>query len=180
MRKMIKKLSILLVLFLLTSCFSGCTIAVAATTVYLIGTEKKFSEEGMTITLTELFGEQEFPGKTGYYLSPIMGVLTLKEEFSSDSVSSEWNLENYAEQVIARNNFDVSYEISEDGYAFFEHEMTVAEVSYSYLTTCHKTEDSFWLIEFYTYTKAYGLLKNTMFTYASTIVFETEIGTEGL
>ena len=180
MRKIIGKLSILLALFFLTSCFSGCMIGATAVSVYLAGSEKKFSKEGMTITLTELFAEQEFPGKTGYYLSPIMGVLTLKEEFSSDSVSSEWNLENYAEQVIARNNFDVSYEISEDGYAFFEHEMTVEEVSYSYLTTCHKTEDSFWLIEFFTYTKAYGLLKNTMFTYASTIVFETEMGTEGL
>lgn len=137
---------------------------------------KTFSKAGASITLTNFFVEKEYVTMTAYYESPQMIVTLLREEFTMLDGLEDWTLAYYAEKTIEVNRLTgATVSFSEDGYASFEYVKEVSGNSYSYFATCHKTENSFWLIQFGTLSKNYAKLYDTILEYAGTITFDAPV-----
>ena len=169
MKSILKKLSVLFSVILLAASFVGCSAG-----------EKTFSKAGVSITLTEKFVEKEYITQTCYYESPDMLVMVLKEEFDVFPGVGDWSVEQYTTTTIQVNGLKVEYEMSDEGYAYFEYEKTLSGNDYKYLATCHKSDDAFWLIQFASFTKNYDDLKADMFNYANSITFVTQSASESV
>ncbi len=162
MKKAIKRLSVLLMTVLLAVSFVGCSLF----------KEKTFTKEGMSITLTGQFVEQEYVTQTVCYVSPKVVVTALKEEFTMLAGFEGWSLVEYASTTIANNKLNCRY-YGAKGYVYFVFEKEVSGKDYTYYAACYKSTDAFWLVQFGCETKNYEDLQDTMIKYAESVTFET-------
>jgi hypothetical protein len=175
MKSRIKNVSVLLATGGLAVCLSGCTIgAIALVGYHVMNKEKTFTKEGMSITLTAQFEEEELATQTCYYKSPQVSVVGLKEEFEDDAELCDYTLEVYTEETIEERDLETEYEMSKDGYTYFTYEKELGGDDYVYLATCHKTDDAFWLIQFWCESDDYDKMEDKIFKYADSITFEVE------
>lgn len=113
---------------------------------------KKFSSDGMTITLTDEFLKTDIEPYTVAYDSKNVAVWALKEEFTLADGFEDNTLEQYADLVIKANNFG-SVEIKNvDGLTYFVYKSTSPETNavYQYYSYVYKADDAFWLVQFAT------------------------------
>ena len=114
---------------------------------------KTFSVDGMQITLTEDFSEEEFEGYTSCYGSPEVAVFVLEEEFTLMEGLEDLTVEEYGQLVLDNNGFDSSITLTDvDGLTIFEYIYTNPETGddWYYLCSLHKGPDAFWGVEFAT------------------------------
>lgn len=134
--------------------------------------EKTFSMLEMSIELTDEFQEKDHIGYTVYYEAKDMIVVCLKEEFSLLDGSSSWSIDSYAQACINANKLGNKKIEHREDYAYFTFEKSLSGQSYTYVATCHKAKDAFWLIQLATFTKDFDDLKGDLFKYADSISFE--------
>ena len=110
---------------------------------------KTFSKEGMSITLTGRFSEENVSGQTFTYASDTYVVLGLKETFESleSKGGAELSLFRYAELVLEANGLEREIH-EEDGLTYFDYTAEADEQEYAYLACVFRSEDAFWLVQF--------------------------------
>ena len=156
-------------ILVLTVCFSliicGCSC---------FNKEKTYSKYGMTITMTEGFTEKSILNAT-YYLESTQSLMhALKEEFNPTYLPSTTTLDEYVSLVKRNNYLQAEVETREnEEYLYFTYEKTVSGKTFFYLATAHKTEDSFWLIQFACNENDKEDFEDKFLKWADTITFET-------
>ena len=140
--------------------------------------EKTFTYQGMEITLTEDFKEEDvsvYGFNTGYSSSNT-AIYVLKEDFASASGFQDLTVDEYAQLVISNNMFfGSSYPTYEDGLTIYEYEeLNMADgQNYYYMIAFFKGPDAFWMVEFSTYDYLSAYMRQTYLDYANTVTFQT-------
>lgn len=136
----------------------------------------EFSKAGLTVTLTDAFYEKEHMGYTTCFLSDEIAVFLLKEEytlFENTDFSSASSLEEYAGLVWNANRFTGNVPLVTDSdLKYFEYDYSANGNDYTYRTYVFKAADAFWLVQFASLTDSYAALKDTMHSYAASVVFD--------
>jgi len=134
--------------------------------------EETFTKAGLTITLTDKFGEKDMAAYTAYYESRQAVVFTLKEEFSlfeQAGISSEMSLDEYVKVVSDANN--KSYIAKEkDGLTYFEFNQTINGKDFSYFAVVYRGDDAYWLVQFACENKNYSEFSEKFVEWAKTVV----------
>ncbi len=135
---------------------------------------KIFSQDGMSITLTDEFFETDIENYTVAYDSKDVGVFVLKEEFSYLPEGFEnHSLEQYAELVIQANELSSVQVITDEGLTFFEYDYTNPEThdNYQFFSYVYKSSDAFWLVQFTTLDKNAGDYMERITEWAKSVEF---------
>ena len=129
---------------------------------------KTFSTNGMQITLTDAFVQEDAQGFTAVYGSDDVAVVILKESFAQ--VSGQISLEEYGNQVIKVNGKNATLK-TENGITYFEYDAETADGTYHYIATVFKGKDGFWLIQFATRARTANRYRDDIFEWAKTVTF---------
>lgn len=166
MRKLHSIVKICFICLLCCAMVASCSI--------LAPTDKEFTKEGMTITLTSAFKEEDTEGMTASYLSTSIGVSALKESFESfedAGASSSMPLKEYAELVIEANEFSSTI-TEKEGITCFNYEDDSSGENFIYLGTVHRSGDAYWYVQFYCQEKDYEKNESTFLKWAKSIKFD--------
>ena len=136
--------------------------------------EKVFSENGMTITLTNGFKEMEVENYTNCYDSKKVVVFSLKESFSLAPGFDKYTLTQYGELVLANNGLYSTELKNYDELLGFEYDRTNDETNdtYRYYTFVFKTDDAFWIVQFATKAKNAEKYEDKIIDWAKSVKFE--------
>ncbi len=134
MKKIIKLISILFVVFLLVGCDDN----------------KTFKEEDFKIILSSDYEKGQLEGYTYYYESDD-AIITVLEETLEDleglELTSESSVRDYMKLIVELNGKNDTI-IEKDGVIYIEYTASVEDNEFYYLTSAYKGKDSFWLINF--------------------------------
>lgn len=164
--KNIKYFLSFIALSLMLVILSGCS--------FMSAKPKTFTNEGLSITLTDKFYEKELISVTSYYESKQMLVVVIKEKFSQLSqlgVNKNSTIEQYLNLVIRTNKHSSSLE-EENDIPYFTYEYSENGKDFKYLATATKGSDAFYLVQFCVIEDTYDDLKDDIFEYASTMEAE--------
>jgi len=111
---------------------------------------KVFSENGMSITLTNEFKQTKTESYTNCYDSAHVAVFALKESFALAKDFEKYTVEQYGELVLQSNNLSSSKLKDIDGLTGFEYESTNPDTkeTFKYVSFVYKSKDAFWLVQF--------------------------------
>lgn len=138
MKKFFKK-SILTLVAILTLGATGCN---------LFNKQETYSAHGMSITMDAGFQEKNLLSATYYLEKDDAIMIATKEEFQT-LLPSTMTLESYTKLVLQNNLLNRIINTRENkDYLYFDYTKTVSGNSFYYIATTHKTDDSFWLIQF--------------------------------
>ncbi len=135
---------------------------------------KTFTSGEVSITLTNRFNEVENENFTVTYASSKVAVVLLKETYTdlaAAGLTAASTAADYAEVVIEVQNLTGSTVSVENGLTCFTYESTVDGVTYRYLSTVHKTDDAFWMVQFGCDTDDFDANKADFVTYAKSVSF---------
>lgn len=142
MKKAVFAITLLMITSLLCGCFAGITPILDEES---LGSPKTFEKDGLTITLTDAFEEQESErGFDAYYVAGFGGVVVLKEEFTLEEGLAERPLEEYIVNVIENNGYTDITPQNEDGLWYYDR---VSDTSYG-RSYCYKGSDAFYIVQF--------------------------------
>lgn len=135
---------------------------------------KVFSENGMSITLTNEFKQVQMQNYTNCYDSAKVAVFALKEDFTLADGFENYTLEQYGNLVLQNNNLSSSELKNIDGLTGFEYEFTNPDTkdTYKYFSFVYKSNDAFWLVQFATLTENVDEYSLKIIEWAKTISFE--------
>lgn len=137
--------------------------------------KKDFSVDGMTITLTEEFKEMdEAAGEyNAAYGTDDVGVLVIKEEFTLAEDFGDYTLDEYVDLVLYANNKSGITVKKEDGLTYFEYEekSDVNQLVYTYRIYVYKSNDAFWMLQFYSLKGDFDEYSDSFKTWASSVQF---------
>lgn len=134
--------------------------------------EVLFSEEGMSIILTDAFEELSTQLYAACYDSEDVAVFVVKDEFSANNSFSGLALDEYAELVhssyLAYSPADVE---KIEGITCIEYRSYIENdnITYVYLTTLFKGSDAFWQIQFSCMEEKYEEYKPQFIRWAKTV-----------
>lgn len=118
----------------------------------IIGTTKAktFSDNGLTITLTDAFRKVDQPNYQVCYESPKVALFALEEKFSLSPVLENCSVKDYAQLVIENSGKKTDGVQEKDGLTWFEFTFYSSDTKqeYCYYAYVFRTEDSFWLVQF--------------------------------
>ena len=125
---------------------------------------KEFSSDGMTITLTTAFREENYITQTAAYSSKDVLVLVGKEAFSSAKEIEKLTLNEYSELVLKGNGIPLSDLEDYYGIPCFEYDAKEENLNriVHYKAFMYKTNEAFWMIQF-------GVLKEYQNKYSAQI-----------
>lgn len=164
----IKYLLLVLVLTFFLIILSGCSFSIGFVK------EKTFTDEGLSITLTNRFYEKDHIAFTSYYESDKMMVVVIKEDFSllsSVNITKNSTVEEYLDLIIVVNNHNTSVK-EEDDIFYFDYEKTENGKEFKYVVTAVKGNQAFYLVQFCVIEDTYDELKQDIFKYASSLEAE--------
>ena len=135
---------------------------------------KVFTENGMSITLTDEFKQVQMENYTNSYDSAEVAVFALKEDFALVDGFENYTLEQYGNLVLQNNNLSSSELKNVDGLTRFEYESTNSDTkdTYKYFAFVYKSNDAFWLVQFATLTENADDYNAQIVEWAKTISFE--------
>ena len=135
--------------------------------------EKTFSDEGMSITLTEAFIVADYEGYTTCYDSTNVAVFVIKEDFSLMEGLEDYTLVQYGELVTANNGLEASVLRMKDDLLYFKrtYEIPDLEQTYVYYAFLYKAEDAFWLVQFATLEENVEYYQDDIFVWADSVEF---------
>lgn len=133
-----------------------------------IGEPKTFQKDGLTLTLTDRFVEEESRrGFDAYYVADFGGVMVLIEPFTSEKGLAERPLSEYIGNVIENNGHDAEPK-NEDGLWYFINDVD----DIRYYSFCHKGSDAFYFIQFACYLSDVDWLEAQIFMWAQAVEVE--------
>lgn len=138
------------------------------------GGNKKFTSNGMSITLTNNFVKRNIQGYTACFDSKDVAVFTLKEGFELIDGFENYTVAEYGKLVLQANNFNSSVKLKTSGeLLYFEYTFLNQEngETYHYTTFLYKADDAFWSIQFATLENKSSEYRQTIFDWASTVEF---------
>lgn len=167
------KIVIFIIMFVVVGIVIGCVCLL------FDSDEKVFSKDGMSITLTEDFVENEYYGFNAYYDTEEAQVYVMKESFSllkENDQPTNISAKEYAEIMMKTQNID-SDVLEKDGLTYFYYEKDVlgyAEeyVKNSYYAVAFKTNDAFWLFQFACEKSLYNKYEEKFVEWAKSIEFD--------
>ena len=159
-----KKIALLLAVLTFTLCLASCG---------LIGGEKTFTADGLSITVKGLFTEQNQLNEdySLVLLSTNAGVMILKETFAEledAGLDTDMSLKKYAEIVIEGNNL-TSTPTEEDGLTCFTYTADVDGTEFTYVGYCFRGTDAYWLVQMYCATSDFETMKADFTTWAKSV-----------
>ena len=125
----------------------------------------------MSITLTNEFKETSYTGFDVVYEADEMFVFVLSESFSLLPGSENYTLQEYAQLVIEANNLENVEIKTEDGLVYFEYTSDKNSHLYHYTAYVYKSSDSFWLIQFATFSSEANEYRNDIKDWAKSVEF---------
>ena len=137
--------------------------------------EKVFTKEGMTITLTSEFKENTMDGFVACYESVDVAVFVSELTFDTNSELANYTLQEYAEALYMENKHDLRGDVqSENGLTFYEYQYHNSNdgITYYYFTYVYKTEGSFWIVQFATPAVEVTTLREDITQWAKSVTFE--------
>lgn len=171
-----KKNTVKSVVIILVAILVGVAIGVLRNLDFASG--KTFNADGMSITLTDNFSEEDAMGFTQCYSSNDAVVMIVKEKFAAFDGLEEFTLDEYIDAVIANMDTDAlegDFETkTEDDLVYIEYtyEDPADDTEYRYFSFFYKTDDAFWIVEFAIMEKSTSKLKDDVFEWASSVTFE--------
>lgn len=120
---------------------TGCTTS---------NTTKKYSVNGINVTMDDDFVEKENVSYTTYLLSDKAMFLALKEDFTTLSqigIDNNSKLEDYANIIKKTNNLTNEFK-KENNFMYTTYEKQINGKNYFYLAAVYKAKDAFWLVNF--------------------------------
>ena len=142
------------------------------------GKTKKFTGDGITITLSEVFVKKSNPEATFYYESPDIAVLGTRTDKSDIEMSGDEDtdsLEDYVQKFISANGIKSDVEVVDKGdYMYLETTENRNGTNYAYLISFYENEDDFWVVRFACYKEAYDSFKKNIKKYAKSVTFSEE------
>lgn len=136
--------------------------------------EKQFTVEEATLTLTSAFTQTTVDGYTGCFDSPTVAVLLLKESFDLMDGFGDYSLEDYAQLVYQSNASRNPGEVQqENGLTYLEYEFHNDDdgKDYKYFTSMYKAGTAFWLVQFACETSKYDDYRPDFIRWAGTVTF---------
>lgn len=137
MKKVIRILTLALVLVMLTGCAGG-------TKTYTC------RELAMTVpsSMKDVSGQKDFADYTFALDSAKLAVFALQERYDEYPVLQEYDLKGYAELVMLANDLD-GFPISRSTgeYLYFSYTHENDGTVYNYLTGVYQTEEGFWVVQ---------------------------------
>ena len=167
------KVIIFIILFVVVAITVGCVCLL------FDSDEKVFSKDGMSITLTENFVENEYYGFTAYYDTEDAQVYVMKESFSllkENDQPTNISTKAYAEIMLKTQELDAEV-FEKDGLTYFYYEKDVlgysdVYVRNSYYAVAYKTDDAFWLFQFACEKSLYDEYEEKFVEWAKSVEFD--------
>lgn len=169
MRKGLISAAILTACMILTVLAAGCSRKEAGPG------EKTFSNEGVTITLTDEFSEKMIGGKVAYYESETVKVTQMQETFTAleeAGIPTDITLQRYVQAVINKNKLKDSKLRLEGELVYYTREETLYNRDYKYMTVVYKSADGFWSITFGVRKEKYDGCRDDFLKWASSVTIE--------
>lgn len=138
---------------------------------------KTFSQNGLTITLTEDFKEEDaYISYGAAFSSEDVSIVALQESFEEfdGDFGKDSTLEDYAKLLIESNRIDATV-ISENGlvyYTYDVYDIDTQDLYYRLFAFVYKTDDAFGLVQFAVNADAIKTQTENIFTYAKSVSFE--------
>ncbi len=132
-----------------------------------------FSNDGMSITLTDYFSESEYPGYTACYESANVAVFTLKESAVLLEEYGIVTLDDYSALILETNEI-APYDLQNaEGIPFFEYEFENPETNetYHYVTYMYQASDAFWIVQFSVLADTYPEYTADILAWAKSVEF---------
>ena len=134
-----------------------------------IGEPRKYQKDGLTITLTDRFKEQESElGFDAYYTSDFGAVMVLKEEFTLEEGLAEKELSEYIKSVIANNGHTDIQPKNRDGLWYYYKD----NGNLRYYSYCFKGTDAFWIVQFGCFKSQVVMMEDQIFFWAKSVEVE--------
>jgi len=135
---------------------------------------KTFSDEGISITLTNQFKKTDMENYTLCYDSKNVAVFVIKEPFTLMEGLEDYTLEAYGKLVAESNGRSPSALKETNGLLGFAYTFNNPETNkeYKYYIYVYKSKDAFWIVQFATETKNVEALSATILDYAKSVCFE--------
>lgn len=161
-----KKIAILMAALMLTLSLASCG---------LLGGEKTFTVDGLSITVKGLFTEQNDLNEAYnlILISPEAGVMILKEtfaEFEEVGLDTDMSVKEYAEIVMSGNGL-TGDPTEEDGLTYFTYTETADGTEFTYMGFCYRGADAYWLVQIYCPSEDYEAKKPDMMEWAKSVTF---------
>ena len=110
------------------------------------GRAKDFTVGDITITLTEGFTKQSYPGCYVAFGSDRVEVYVTRDDLSA--ATKYFTEEQYASYIITHNGFADCQPQVDDGLVYFVAKQTLKGETILHYTYVYKTSEDFWLVEF--------------------------------
>ena len=137
-----------------------------------IGRSQVFEGDGYTITLRNIFREQESEmGFDAYYNSSVCGVMVLKEPFSLEEGLQDMPLVEYVEGVIQNNGHD-AHPLETDGLIYYRYSREYSGQPVSGWSYSFKGSDAFYVFQFVCLASDAEKLADTIFFFAKSVTVE--------
>lgn len=137
------------------------------------GNNNVFSVDGMNITLTDSFAEENIEGFNAAYFSDTMFVFVLKEDFSLLEGSEDLTVDEYIDLVIENNTKNVYTKNNSNGLHGLEYEYTdpSSGSTYYYFDFAYKSTDAFWAVNFAVSSENAESFKGQIVKFAQSVEF---------
>ena len=166
MKKILALVLALVTLLSCVSCFGGKVYEAAPA---------DFSADDLTITLTKAFKKAKIDGYTAAFDSKAVAVFVLKESAAIFGDLADMSQREYAELLRQANATKNPGALkTEDGVLLFEYSFLNPDenVTYKYLTTVHKSDDAFWMVQLATREADYDEHRPYMLQWAKSVTFD--------
>lgn len=136
--------------------------------------EKTFSHDGMSMTLTDEFISTKQANFDFTYATEDVVVVGLKESFADYPQLESYTQAQYGNAVIQNNGLQYSIVQQKDGMVFFEYDATSggSKEEYHYVSYVFKTDEAFWMIQFATLKTDAAEYADQIKQWADTITFK--------
>ena len=135
------------------------------------GEAKTFTNEGISITLTDVFRKTDVEGFAVAYDSSKVGVLVTKEAFADIPNADTLTLEDYAQLVLNVNEDKTSEVKNTDGLTYLEYVAKSNGKNYGYLVCMYRGTDAFWLVQFAVPESDFSDYRASLVDWAKTVTF---------
>lgn len=161
-----KKIAILMAVLMLTLSLASCG---------LLGGEKTFTVDGLSITVKGMFSEQNDLNEAFdlILISPEAGVMILKEtfaEFEEADLDTDMSVKEYAEIVMPGNSLSGD-PTEKDGLTYFTYTAESEGTNFTYVGFCYRGADAYWLVQMYCPTEDFEATKPDFITWAKSVTF---------
>ena len=132
---------------------------------------KTFTDEGMSIVLTEGFKSTSVDGYNFAFESRDAVVFGLKEPFTLMEGFENYTIEEYGQLIIDNNELDSGLQ-TKDGTTYLTYTGDVDGTQYHYTAYLYKAGDAFWMIQFATTSEKAPTMADSIHQWASSVTFE--------